>query len=158
MVREIKTQKMKKVLPLFGIVIVTSFIACRKGQVNTFPDGSSYGNAGLTYQQINGTYKMHDSIYFMGNVGFQPIDPKFRYKLDRNETININVENGVGVFNYQGYKYIETKGVMNEYMTTNPGFTYTKIRFNKDSIYVNFFNINYRNDSALNITVKGYKL
>jgi len=126
--------------------------------VNTFPQGSSYGNSGLTYQEINGTYKMYDSIYFMGNVGYQPIDPKFRYKIDRPESINITNENGVGVFNYQGYKYIETKGVMNEYMTSNPGFTYTKIRFNKDSIYVNFFNINYRNDSALNITVKGYKL
>ncbi len=150
---------MKKLLPLLGFVTVFSIIACNKGQVNTFPDGSSYGsNSGLTYQQINGTYRMYDSIHFIGNVGYQPIDPKFRYKIDRTETFNINVENGVGVFNYQNYKYIESKNVMNEYMTKHPDFTYTKIWFNRDSIYVNYFNVNYRNDSALNITVKGYKL
>jgi hypothetical protein len=160
MMREVKNyQKMKQLLSLSAAVVIFSFIACNKGQVNTFSPGTSYGNpTGLTYQQINGTYRMQDSIHFMGYVAYQPIDPKFQYKIDRPETINIIVENGIGAFNYQGYKYLETRGVTNEYMTQHPGFTYTKIRFYQDSIYVNYFNVNYRNDSALNITVKGYKL
>lgn len=148
---------MKNYISLLSLTAVLLF-ACNKGNVNTFPEGTSYGNSGLTYQQITGIYKMYDSIHFIGNQAYQPIDNKFVYPLNKNESFAISVENGVGVFTYQGQKFVETKGVANEYMTASPYYDIAKIRFNKDTVFVNFFKQEYSNDSSLNITVRGYKL
>lgn len=152
---------MKQNISLLFIALITLFaFACNKGTVVTYPDDANQGfnNTVLTYGQISGTYHMYDSIYYIGNEGYQPIDPQYKRLINASYAINVGVENGVGAFNYHGLHFVESRGVQSEYIAYDPNFDITKIWFRQDSIMVNYLKRSYRNDSCLNITVFGYKV
>lgn len=152
---------MKQYISLLAIAFISILIySCNKGTVVTYPENAntSFNNAVLTYDQISGTYHMYDSIYYVGNEGYQPIDPQYKKPINANYTIKVGIENGIGVFNYHGLRFVESRGVMSEYIAYDPSFDITKIWFRQDSIMVNYLKRSYSNDSCLNITVFGYKV
>ncbi len=152
---------MKQYISLLAIAIFTIFVySCNKGTVVTYPENlnQGYNDNEITYDQINGTYRMYDSIHFVGIEAYQQIDNKFKHSINHTETVKINIENGVGAFNLRGLHFVESRGVMSEYIAPNPGYDITKIWFRRDSIYVNYLMRAYKPDSVLSITLMGYKV
>lgn len=152
---------MKQYISLLAIAIVAIFVySCNKGTVVTYPDNinQGYNDNVLTYDQINGTYRMYDSIHFVGIEAYQPVDNKYKHTINKLEDIKISIENGVGAFNFRNLHFVESRGVMSEYIALNPGYDITKIWFRQDSIYVNYLMRAYKPDSVMSITLMGYKV
>ncbi len=113
--------------------------ACNKGIAYTPADNapqSNYGE-GLTYDQINGNYLLYDSTYYIGNQAVQYIYDKYKHPIAR--PINIAIDKSTANFYYNSQKYYETHTVSNEYQTADSFFDIQKIRFRKDTIYINYF-------------------
>ena len=143
------------------IVIAVALLTqgCYKGTVDTKPEGApSAGAQSLTYEQINGKYILFDSIYFIGNQALQPLLPEYRHPITRIVTFNIDRSTAPVNLVFDNQIYYENYGVANQYMTDDKYFDIQKVLFTKDSVFINYFRRQYRNDSSLNISVKGYKI
>ncbi len=141
------------------------FTACKKsgivddtGDVNT-DLGSPVSNLyPLTYKQIDGNYMLTDSIHYIGNQAVQFHYDDSTHKIAKSFAVSINEASAS--FTFDGQTYIETRSVANEYQTDDKAYTWKKIRFSKDSVFINYFDrdYDYSHSLSLSITLKGYKL
>ncbi len=159
----IKNKIMKHILSIIiaGILLFTS---CKRqgliddtGDVNTSLGASNYAMPGLTYSQMSGDFILFDSIHFIGNPAIISKHPDSIHAIHK--PITIKVDSATASFMYEGYKYLETRSVTNEFQTYDPKYTWMKIVFSKDSIWINYYDKDYNPPTqTLNITFKGYRV
>lgn len=153
---------------IFYAILCSLFLltACSKqagiaedtGDVNTSSGSPITPVKGLTYSQMNGTYILFDSIHFIGNPYIQFVHYDSMHPIHKPVTIDIQSENGKGMFVFEGYKYIETGSLTNEFQTYDKNFTWKKFIFSKDSVFINYYDDAYAENKTLNISFKGYKM
>ncbi|MBS1773000.1 MAG: hypothetical protein JST82_09065 [Bacteroidetes bacterium] len=144
---------------LIIVMVAFVFASCSKSDiVFVDPEGvtNSKSPTSLKYADITGDYILFDSIHFIGNQAYQPIQVQKHYPIYNPVKVNINTSNASFVFNNK--TYYESHGVQNEYIASDSYFDINKIWFTRDSIYINYLKRSYIGDSSLNITMRGYKL
>jgi hypothetical protein len=147
------------------LILLVLLAACKKqergladdtGDPDTSLGASDYSMPGLKYSQMSGTFVLTDSIHFIGNPKLQFVHPDSVHTIYK--PITITVDSATASFMFEGYKYLETRSTTNEFQTYDPKYTWKKVVFSKDSIWINYFDQDFNPPTqTLNITFKGYR-
>lgn len=147
------------------LCLLVLFAACKKqergliddtGDTNTSLGAGGNSAPNLTYSQMSGTFVLIDSIHFIGNPKLQFAHPDSIHTIYK--PITITVDSASASFMFEGYKYLETRSVTNEFQTYDAKYTWKKIVFSRDSIWINYFIEDYNPPTqTLNITFRGYR-